>query len=128
MAISAYILKIVEKNSFLRLQMRAKEDFNCHQLFLQISNTLTLKTLGFLLPVQYWGRRGCFLPPLCKIRSRHPRELKLTGLIAYIMFYKIYKFESSIVTNDVIRTSFPKTMVKFGPPGNQISYISFKRY
>ena len=33
MAISAYILKIVEKNPFLRLQMRAKEDFNRHQLF-----------------------------------------------------------------------------------------------
>ena len=27
MAISAYILKIVEKNPFLRLQMRAKETF-----------------------------------------------------------------------------------------------------
>ena len=40
MAISAYILKIVEKGPFLRLQMRAKEDFNCHQHFSpQISNT-----------------------------------------------------------------------------------------
>ena len=38
-AISAYILKIVEKDSFLRLQLRAKEDFNHHQLFPQISNT-----------------------------------------------------------------------------------------
>ena len=38
-AISAYILKIVEKDSFLRVQMRAKEDFNRHQLFPQISNT-----------------------------------------------------------------------------------------
>ena len=28
MAISAYILKIVEKDPFLRLQMRAEEDFN----------------------------------------------------------------------------------------------------
>ena len=28
MAISAYILKIVEKDPFLRLQMRAKEMFN----------------------------------------------------------------------------------------------------
>ena len=37
-AISAYILKTVEKESFLRLQMRAKEDFNRHQLFPQ-SNT-----------------------------------------------------------------------------------------
>ena len=29
-AISAYILKIVEKDPFLRLQMRAKEMFNRH--------------------------------------------------------------------------------------------------
>ena len=33
MAISAYILKIVEKDPFLRLQRRAKEMFNPHQLF-----------------------------------------------------------------------------------------------
>ena len=31
MAISAYILKIVKNDPFLRLQMRAKEHFNCHQ-------------------------------------------------------------------------------------------------
>ena len=31
MAISAYILKIVEKDPFLRFQMRAKEDFNPRQ-------------------------------------------------------------------------------------------------
>ena len=33
MAISAYILKIVEKDPFLRLQMSAKEIFNRHQFF-----------------------------------------------------------------------------------------------
>ena len=33
MAISAYILKIVEKDPFLRLQMKAKEGFNRHQHF-----------------------------------------------------------------------------------------------
>ena len=33
MAISVYTLKIVEKDSFLRLQMRAKEMFNRHQFF-----------------------------------------------------------------------------------------------
>ena len=33
MAISAYILKIVEKDPFLRVQMRAKEVFNRHQFF-----------------------------------------------------------------------------------------------
>ena len=33
MAISAYILKIVEKDPFLRLQMTAKEMFNGHQFF-----------------------------------------------------------------------------------------------
>ena len=33
MAISAYILKIVKKDPFSRLQMRTKEMFNCHQFF-----------------------------------------------------------------------------------------------
>ena len=33
MATSAYILKIVENDPFLRLQMRAKEMFNGHQFF-----------------------------------------------------------------------------------------------
>ena len=33
MPISAHILKIVEKDPFLRLQMRAREDFNRHQHF-----------------------------------------------------------------------------------------------
>ena len=38
MATSTYTLKIVEKDPFLRLQMRAKEMFNRHQFFPQISN------------------------------------------------------------------------------------------
>ena len=33
MATSAYILKMVEKDPFLRLQGRAKEMFNLHQFF-----------------------------------------------------------------------------------------------
>ena len=33
MAIYAYILKIIEKDPLLRLQMSAKEMFNRHQLF-----------------------------------------------------------------------------------------------
>ena len=33
MAISAYILKIVENDQFLRLQVSAKEMFNSHQFF-----------------------------------------------------------------------------------------------
>ena len=40
MAISAHILKIVEKNPFLRLQMRAKEDFNRHQFLSNFMNCL----------------------------------------------------------------------------------------
>ena len=39
MANSAYSLKTVEKDPFLRLQMRAIEDFNHPQFFPQISNT-----------------------------------------------------------------------------------------
>ena len=34
-AISAYILKIIERDPFLKLQMRAREDFNCHKFFFQ---------------------------------------------------------------------------------------------
>ena len=34
MAISAYILKIVEKDPFLRLQMKSKETFNRHQFLI----------------------------------------------------------------------------------------------
>ena len=34
MAISAHILKIVENDPFLRLQMTAKEMFNHHQILL----------------------------------------------------------------------------------------------
>ena len=33
MAISAYILKIVENDAFFKAQMRAQEDFNRHQFF-----------------------------------------------------------------------------------------------
>ena len=33
MAVSAHILKMVEKDPFLRLQMRRKEDSNRHQFF-----------------------------------------------------------------------------------------------
>ena len=33
MAISAFILKMVEEDPFLRFQMRAKEMFNHHQFF-----------------------------------------------------------------------------------------------
>ena len=52
--------------------------------------------------------KGDVFHPLCKTRFRHPRELKLTVLIASVMFYKICKFECSAITNDVIMTSLPK--------------------
>ena len=41
MGISAYILKIVEKDPFLRLQLRAKEMFNRHQLFFFFTKSST---------------------------------------------------------------------------------------
>ena len=50
---------------------------------------------------------------ICILTPKTPRKLKLRGLIAYIMFYKISKFESSKMTNDVIMTSLPKPMAKF---------------
>ena len=45
MAISAYILKIVEIDPFLRLQMRAKEEFNRHQFFPTHKQYVTIKLM-----------------------------------------------------------------------------------
>ena len=44
-AISAYILKIVENDPFLRLQMRAKEMFNFNQFFSTNKQYLKIKLL-----------------------------------------------------------------------------------
>ena len=44
------------------------------------------------------------------------------------MFYKICKYESSAITNDVIITSLPKTVAKFGPPRKQTNYMSIVRH
>ena len=45
MVIPAYILKIVEKDPFLRIQMRAKEDFNPHQLFSRNTQYVKIKLI-----------------------------------------------------------------------------------
>ena len=45
MAISAYIQKIVKKDSFLRLQRRAKEMFNRHQFFSTNKQHVNIKLL-----------------------------------------------------------------------------------
>ena len=45
MAISAYIFKIVEKDPFLRLQMRVKEMFNSHQFFSTNKQYLKIKLM-----------------------------------------------------------------------------------
>ena len=62
MAISAYILKIVEKNPFLRLQMRAKEMFNRNQLFSTNKQYVKIKLMQnethlcsiLLVKTKYW--------------------------------------------------------------------------
>ena len=83
---------------------------------------LTQKALGFFLP----STGECFPLPLCKIRSRHPRKLKFTGLIAYVMFYKICKFESLTIINDVITKNNGKiwyltlTSIQFDPDNQEI--------
>ena len=45
MATSAYILKIVEKDPFLRLQMRAKEMFNSGQFFFTNKQHVKIKLM-----------------------------------------------------------------------------------
>ena len=60
--ISAYILKIVEKDPFLRLQMRAKEIFNHHQFFSTNKQYVKIKLMQnetnlwsiFLVKTKYW--------------------------------------------------------------------------
>ena len=62
MAISAYILKIVEKDPFLRLEMSAKEMFNCHQFFFMNKQYVMFKLMqnetnwwsSFLVKTKYW--------------------------------------------------------------------------
>ena len=62
MAISAYILKIVENEPFLRLQMRAKKMFNRHQIFSTNKQYLKIKLMQnetnrwsiFLVKTKYW--------------------------------------------------------------------------
>ena len=48
------------------------------------------------------GGWGSVFYPLCEIRYRPSRKLKFTELIDYIKFYKIRKFESLTIINDVI--------------------------
>ena len=45
LAISAYVLKTVEKDPFLRLQMRAKEMFNSHQFFSRNKQYVKIKLI-----------------------------------------------------------------------------------
>ena len=62
MAISAYIFKIVEKDPFLRLQMRAKEMFNRRQFFSTNKQYVKIKLMQnetnlwsiFLVKTKYW--------------------------------------------------------------------------
>ena len=62
MAISAYILTIVEKDPFSRLQMRAKEMFDRHQFFstnkqhvkIKLMQTETNRWSIFLVKMKYW--------------------------------------------------------------------------
>ena len=44
-AISAHIFKVVENDSFLRLQMAAKEMFNRHQFFYTNKQYLKIKLM-----------------------------------------------------------------------------------
>ena len=62
MPISAYILKIVENDPFLRFQMRAKKTFNRHQFFATNKQYVKIKLMQnktnlwsiFLVNTKYW--------------------------------------------------------------------------
>ena len=86
---------------------------------------LILKALGFFLAVQHWGKVFSTPPPR-KIRSGHPRNLKFTGQMAFVMFHKICKFESLTIINDVITKNKGKswyltlTSIKFDLDNQEI--------
>ena len=62
MAISAYILKIVEKDPFLEIQRRAEKMFNHHQFFSTNKQYENIKMMqnetnlwsSFLVKTKYW--------------------------------------------------------------------------
>ena len=56
------------------LQRKCKRDKNLKFKILKGLDLLTLKSVGFFLPVQH---KGVFSTPICQIRSRHPTKLKL---------------------------------------------------
>ena len=56
MAISAYILKIVKKNPFLRLQMRVKEMFNRHQFFSTCKQYVKIKLVQNEIVGVFFGK------------------------------------------------------------------------
>ena len=70
------------------------------------------KSTGLFPPGAALGAKGVFSTLLCEIRSRHPRNLKFTELIVYIMFYKICKFESLTVKYQ----SIPSLTIPRGDP------------
>ena len=49
----------------------------------------------------FWGS----YTNLHKIGLRQPRDLKLSGMIAYVQFYKIWDFQIPTTWNDVMMTS-----------------------
>ena len=62
MAISAYILKIVENDPFLRLQMRAKEMFDHHHIFSTNKQYVKIKLIQNetnLWVTSTHNKRGC---------------------------------------------------------------------
>ena len=56
MAISAHVLKILENNPFLRLQMTTKEMFNCHHFFYTNKQYLKIKLMQMrqICGVVFW--------------------------------------------------------------------------
>ena len=69
-----------------------------------IAGDFNLKITGLFPPSAALASVFHSPPPLYKIRPRHSRKLKLTGLTAYVMFYEICTFESLTIINDVIMT------------------------
>ena len=53
--------------------------------------------------------------------------MKLCTVIVLLEAYQNTKRNFQNMTYDVTMTSLLKTMAKFGPPRNQVNYVSFER-
>ena len=93
----SFFLGKLSKSRFLKLNISrtALRILTILVSFCGILNGLLDEIKSFFNPksTEHWGGSGGFFTSLCNIRSRHPRKLKFTGLIAYSLCYVLQNMQ-----------------------------------